>query len=120
MSLVHQVENNKETQEFLKSNGEKFQGDCLTVMRLLFSGIRLTAQDVVVKYRLHDRRLRECYTARPDLIKKEWKLNSEGKREYVEYFIPKFQPPKKSDLQSWMDNFQNEKPNISFVQSKLF
>ena len=118
--LVHQHENNPDTQEFLKSNGEKFQGDCLTAMRLMFSGIRLTSQDCWVKYGINDRRLRDCHNARPDTVKKEWKLNEQGKRMYVEYFIEKFQPPTKADLQKWFSDFQEQKGEGKLIQIPLF
>ena len=98
MSLLHERENDASTEEFFKSNGEKFQGDNLTAMRLMSSGIRMTSQDCWVKYGIHDRRLRDCHNARPDMVKKEWKLNDEGKRMYMEYFIPKFKPPTKKEL----------------------
>jgi hypothetical protein len=101
MQILHESENNSESQEHLNQNGKKFHGDCLTVMRLLYSGIRLSAQDVVVKYGLHDRRLRDCYAARPDVIKKEWVLKPNGRRDYVVYFIDVVKRPVKSDLQKW-------------------
>jgi hypothetical protein len=107
MSLVHQYENDKHTQSFLKENGEKFQGDAEIIMKLLYAGHRLTAMEVVEKYHIHDRRLRDVIKSCPNTVKKEWKLNEKGKRMYVEYFIPKFQPPTKKELQEWFSKYQS-------------
>ena len=96
--MIHERENNADTESFLKSNGKKFQGDCLTVMRLLYSGARLSSKDCWEKYGLHDRRLRNCFQARPDVVKREWKLNGEGKRMYVEYYIQIPKHPTKKEL----------------------
>ena len=120
--MIHEKENNQDTESFLKSNGKKFQGDCLTVMKLLYSGKRLSGHELQVTYGLHDRRLRDCFNARPDIVKREWVLNDAGKRMYVEYFIPKFSPPTKSELQKWFTDFQNETSRIAtiFQQTSLF
>ena len=90
--MLHQRENNQDTETFLKSNGKKFQGDCVTAMKLMYEGVRLNGDTCKQLYNLHDRRLRNCYEARPDIVKREWKLNHKGKRMYVEYFI--LIPPK--------------------------
>jgi hypothetical protein len=118
--LLHEVENNPDTESFLKENGDKFQGDCLTIMRLLFAGYKLSAKDVVVKWGLHDRRLRDVIKARPDIVKKEWVMKPNGKRDYVVYFIEKFQPPTKSDLQKWFSDLQQEKGEAKLIQMPLF
>lgn len=108
--MLHEYENSQDTQEFLKSNGKKFQGDCLTAMRLMFSGIIMTSQDCWEKYKIHDRRLRNCYAARPDIVKKRWVMKANGTRSHVEYWIDKFQPPTKAELQEWFSEHQNEQP----------
>jgi len=119
-ALLHTRETSSETESFLKENGDKFQGDCLTIMRLLFAGYKLSAKDVVVKWGLHDRRLRDVIKARPDIVKKEWIYKPNGKRDYVVYFIEKFQPPTKSDLQKWWNEFQEQKPEAKLIQMPLF
>jgi len=96
--MIHEIENSDETQAHLNENFDKFKGDLKIVFQLLFSGARLTAMDLVEKYHIHDRRLRDAIKARPDMVKKEWKLNGEGKRMYVEYFIKPFKPPTKKQL----------------------
>ena len=108
--MIHSKENNQDTESFLKSNGKKFQGDCLTVMKLLYSGLRLNAQLLVEKYHLHDRRLRNCREARPDIVKSGWVHDANGKRLYVEYWVDVPKPVTKKELQQWWDEFQNEQP----------
>jgi hypothetical protein len=128
MNILHEHENNQDTESFLKSNGKKFQGDCLTVMKLLYSGKRLSGHELQVTYGLHDRRLRDCYNARPDVVKREWVLNDAGKRMYVEYFINVPKPPTKEEVvqkwrdeaQQFWDEFQNEPLPQSFIQKSLF
>lgn len=115
-TILHQHENQKDLEEFLKENGEKFQGDCLTVMRLLFAGHRLSAKDVVKKYDMSDRRLRDCHEARPDIVKREWVLKENGKRDYVVYFIEQFKPPTKGQLQKWFSEFQEQKGEAKLIQ----
>lgn len=114
--ILHQNENNHDTESFLKSNGKKFQGDCLTAMRLMFSGVKLTSQDCWEKYKIHDRRLRNCREARPDIVKSRWVLKDNGSRSHVEYWIEQFKPPTKSELQKWFTEYQNEQP----IKTTLF
>ncbi len=118
--MIHEHESGSESQNHLNENLDKFKGDLKIVFQLLFSGIRLTAMDLVEKYHIHDRRLRDAIKARPEVVKKEWKLNEQGKRMYVEYFIPTFKPPTKSDLQVWWDAYQNEKPLTIPQQLSLY
>lgn len=116
-ALLHTRETSSETESFLKENGDKFQGDCLTAMRLMFSGIKLTSQDCWEKYKIHDRRLRNCIKERPDMVKKKWVLKPNGKRSHVEYWIDKFKPPTKSELTKWFTEvLQNEKPEAKLIQ----
>ncbi len=107
--MLHEKENNPDTEEFLKANGEKFQGDCLTAMRLMFSGIRMTSQDCWVKYGIHDRRLRNCHKERPDMVKKQWVMKANGTRSHVEYWIEKFKKPTKAEILSgWNELVQKD------------
>lgn len=119
MGLTHEIENNSDSQQHLDENLDKFSGDVKIVLQLLYSGHRLSAKDVVVKYGLHDRRLRDAIAALPNIVKKEWVLKPNGKRDYVVYYIEKQKPPTKKELQNWFSNYQNEKP-IYGSQQKLF
>lgn len=85
--MLHQRENNQDSEDFLKSNGKKFSQDCVTAMKLMYSGVKLNGDTCKQLYGFSDRRLRECFTARPDVVKKAWKKDSKGKRLYVEYWI---------------------------------
>lgn len=100
MSLLHSIENNKDTQSFLEENSGKLQSQCERVMELLYTGKRLSERDLVIDYGMNGggRRLRECKAARPNIINKEWKKDANGKRLYMEYWIdcPKIQT--KSDV----------------------
>lgn len=98
--MLHKRETSPETESFLKENDIKFKGDCLTVIKLLYSGLRLNGHDLVKKYGMDSRRLRNVIAARPDIVCKEWKLNKNGKRMYVEYFIkPILLPTKRQAIE---------------------
>lgn len=112
--MIHEHESSQDTETFLKENGQKFKGDCLTAMRLMFSGIRLNGDTCKALYGFSDRRLRNCHQA-SNMVKKEWKLNSSGKRMYVEYFIPTFKPPTKEKVRkTW-----NEQLSLSLYESQF-
>ena len=122
---IHQRESDDNTESFLQENIDKLRSDLMIIFRAMRLGRRLTGKTVVQEFNLHDRRLRDLYAEREYIkrktgweIKKEWKLNEKGKREYVEYFAvaPKIYPTK-SALQQWWDDFQNEKPQEKFYQS---
>lgn len=110
LSLLHSVENNEDTESFLKENGKKFGDDCIKAMQLMYKGVRLNGDTCKELYGFSDRRLRDCIAGRPDIVKKEWKRNSEGKRLYVEYWIEPIKPPTKTDVHEWWKNYQEEKP----------
>lgn len=101
--MLHQRENNVETESFLKQSGKKFGKDCVTALQLMYSGVRLNGDTCKHLYGFSDRRLRECHAARPDIVKKEWKRDSKGKRLYVEYFID---VPKKPTKKQVINNIQ--------------
>ncbi len=117
--MIHEHENNQDTESFLKSNGQKFKGDCVTAMKLMYQGVRLNGDTCKQLYGFHDRRLRNCHEARPDIVKKQWVLDGNGKRKYVEYWIDIPKQTTKSDLQLWWNKFQNEKPRATFYQQNL-
>lgn len=114
MGILHERENNQDTEDFLKSNGKKFVGDCLIAMKLMYQGVVLSSQDCWVKYGFHDRRLRNCRTARPDIVKSKWELKPNGSRSHVVYWIerPKVYPTK-AELNKWFSEYQNEKPPLT-------
>jgi hypothetical protein len=118
--MIHEHENNQDTESFLKSNGKKFQGDCVTAMKLMYSGVRLNGDTCKELYGFHDRRLRNCREARPDIVKSAWKLDGNGHRLYVEFWIDVPKPPTKSELQIWWDAYQNEKPLTIPQQLSLY
>lgn len=88
--MIHERENNEETESFLKENGKKFSQDCVTALKLMYSGVKLNGNTCKQLYGFHDRRLRECREARPGVVKSAWVKDSTGKRLYVEYWI---EPP---------------------------
>lgn len=116
--MTHLVENNPDSQQHLDENLDKFKGDMKIVMQLLYSGKRLSAQGLVKDYGIADRRLRDAIAVRPEVIKKEWKRDKNGKRLYVEYFIPiDFLPSKKKALevgQKLLDKMKSQTVNSLF------
>jgi hypothetical protein len=118
--ILHQHENNELSESFLKDNGKKFEGDCVKVLRLLYKGMKLTAKNVNDILDMADggRRLRDIFAARKDCHKRVRLTN--GKKEGVEYWLEIPQPPTKSDLQSWWDAYQNEKPLTIPQQLSLY
>lgn len=120
-SLLHEKENNEWSENFLKSNGEKFKADCVKVLKLLYTGIRLTGKQVNDTTGMADggRRLREIYAARKD-CKKGIRMKKEGGLEGVEYWLEIPLPPTKAKAiaegQKILDMMN--KPNA--VQQNLF
>lgn len=93
--MTHNIENNPESQAHLEENFSKFSGDCLTVLKLLYSGKKLTARQLEKDYDLDGRRLRDVYAARPDIIRRSWVLDASGKRtKWKEYWIEIITPTK--------------------------
>jgi len=115
--MLHERETTEETESFLKQNGKKFSQDCVTAMKLMYQGVRLNGETCKQLYGLHDRRLRDCLAGRPDIVKRAWVKDAEGKRKYVEYFIPKQVPPTKKEAIIWATNFLNKQKG---TQQNLF
>lgn len=84
-NLVHQRENNEDTETFLQENIGKHENACMFLLKKMMAGERLSARTVMMKYGVQDRRLRDLEIS--GKCEKSWKLNSEGKRLYVEYFV---------------------------------
>lgn len=80
--IIHQRENNSDTESFLQENIEKLTTDIMFLLKLMKMGERLTAKTVVQKYGKEPRRLRDLFIA--GRCSREWVLNEKGKRQYVE------------------------------------
>lgn len=93
--MTHLVENNDDSQRHLDENRGKFESDGEFLYRLLKMGKRFSDQEVVSKYGINGRRLRELFNEKSD-VKKQWKLNDKGKRLFVEYFVEMPIPPTKA------------------------
>jgi hypothetical protein len=93
---VHQRENSEDTESFLQENIDKFENGAMFLLNKMKRGERLSAKTVMMKYGIHDRRLRDLEIA--GKCQKEWMVNSKGKRTHVEYFIPLPHPPTKSEV----------------------
>lgn len=107
-TLVHEFENNEDTQSFLRQNGKKFSDDCVKAMRLMYQGVKLNGDTCKELYGFHDRRLRDCRQGRPDIVRSAWKKDADGKRLYVEFWISIPPPPSKRDAIIWAENFLNQ------------
>ncbi len=119
MSIIHNIENNPDSESHLEQNLEKFSGDCLTVMRLLYKGIRLTGRMLERDYDLDSRRLRDCYAARPDIVKRTWVLTPDGKRtKWKQYYIEIPMPPSKKESVEWATKVLDRMANAT--QRELF
>lgn len=84
--LLHQRENNVDSENHLKDNGEKFNNHCVEVLRLLYQGKKLNARQLETEYGYDGRRLRDVAANRKDVFKK-WINGSNGKTRYVEYWM---------------------------------
>lgn len=93
---LHQREKSENTESFLQENIEKFGGDALFLLKLMLRGERLTGKDVVQRYGIHDRRLRDLEIS--GKCEKRWVLKENGKRSHVEYFVTIPHPPTKHEV----------------------
>lgn len=94
--MIHQRENNEDSEKHLQENHDKFQSDAVFLLHQMLRGERLTAKTVVQKYGIADRRLRDLEIA--GKCRKEWVLSESGKRLYVEYFCEIPKPPTKQSV----------------------
>ena len=111
--ILHQRENNELSESFLKDNGKKFAADCVIVLKLLYSGKRLTAKDVNDLTGMADggRRLRDIYAARKDCKKAARYVDKENKTGKIgmEYWLDIPMPPTKEELNAWFREHQQER-----------
>lgn len=94
--FTHIRESTEDTERHLSENREKYESDGLYLYRLMKMGKRLTRQQVVKDYGINDRRLGEIFS--DGKCQKEWVVNENGKRLYVQYFIPIPKPITKGKL----------------------
>ncbi len=112
--IIHQRENNGDTESFLQENISKHEIGAVFLLKLMLRGERLSGKTVMQKYGIHDRRLRDLEIS--GKCQKEWKLNEQGKRLYVEYFIPRPYPITKTELIKKTEQATN---NLRVVESNL-
>lgn len=98
--LIHDMERGEDSQQHLSENKSKFESDATFLLKQMMRGDRLTAKTVVQKYSMESRRLRDLFIS--GKCEKAWKVNEQGKRLYVEYFITTPKPPsKKQTIENW-------------------
>jgi len=100
--MLHEFENNQDTESFLKQNGERLSNQCVQVMRHLYAnlGKRYTAKMINDELNIADggRRLRDLFAFRND-IKREWIKNEDGScTKGKEYWLEIPKPPTKKEL----------------------
>lgn len=118
--MLHEFENNSDSQSFLQENGKKFQEGCITAMKLMYQGVRLNGNTCKELYGFHDRRLRNCRQGRPDIVKSAWKKDANGKRLYVEYWIDVPLPPSKQKAIAWATQILDKLKGGNLEQQNLF
>jgi len=106
--FTHIRENNDDTERHLSENREKFETDCVFLLKLMLRGERLTRKEVVQKYEINDRRLGNLFES--GKCKREWMYkdlpNGKKKRTHVEYFC---EIPKLLTKQQLIDNWDKLK-----------
>lgn len=120
---IHQRESSPETENHLRDNGEKFNAQCVAVLRILYRGGRYTGKQIndITGFACGDRRLRDLFQSRKD-IRREWVYSEDGKRtKWKEYFLDIPPKPTKQSLEQWWLSYLQENPNEkTLVQSSMF
>lgn len=119
---IHEHESNID-ESFLLEKRKDFESDAKFLLDLLYRGWRLNGRQVEM-WGINSRRLRELVISHKE-IKKEWKLNSEGKREVMEYFLSIPQLPTKKQLTEKVHESNSKTPVIAinrneYIQKDLF
>ena len=99
-TLLHDRESCSDTEQHLKDNGEKFNRQCVMVLKLLYSGRRYTGKQVneILDIACGDRRLRNLFAARKD-VRREWVYTSDGKKtRWKEYWLEGITQPTKHEV----------------------
>lgn len=117
--LVHLRENSPELESFLNEHRVKFHGHCLLALKLMYSGVRLTDAKAISEYGISGRRLRELYNELPNVVKKAWVKDANGKRKYVEYFVEQPITPTKAKAIEWATGFLDKFNKGNFKQGAL-
>lgn len=114
---IHQHESNIDESFLLEKRGD-FESDSRFLLHLLYRGCRLSGRQVEM-WGINSRRLRELIVSHKD-VKKGWKLDENGKRVVMEYWMDAVKPPTKSDVRYWWDDFKNgETDGKTYVQQQL-
>ena len=120
--LLHQVENNEDSQQHLDSHKEKFLSDCRIALRELYTGQRITGKYLKDKYGEADwtRRLREVFLARKD-VKRDWVRTADGKTtNYKEFWMEIPMQPTKQECLDWAHNYLEAMKSKGTSQANLF
>lgn len=96
--MIHQHENNQDTEQHLHENADKLEADGIFLWKQMQRGEVMTRQSVLKKYDIDGRRLGELCEA--GKCQKRWALKPNGKRSHVEYFVNIPKPPTKKEIMS--------------------
>lgn len=118
--ILHDRENNPISEMFLKSNGKKFNKDCIIVLKILYSGGRYTGKEIndMTNMAAGDRRLRDIYAARKD-CKKAPRMKKTGGLEGMEYWLEIPATPTKAASIEWATNLLEKIKNGVYTQGRL-
>jgi len=80
-NVLHERENNSESEKHLKANKYHFTGQVAVVLSLLQKGVVLTVYNALTQYRIGDlrRRIKDIKDAGVD-VSEDWVYDAEGKR----------------------------------------
>lgn len=99
MSLLHERESRDDLELHLKQNGKKFSDQCVTLMREMYKGRKLTHAIAYEEFRCDTRRLRDCRQHRPDIVRSRWETDKDGKTKYMIFWIEVIHPTKKAAIE---------------------
>lgn len=94
--LIHERENNADTESFLMEKRNELQHDAKFLLYLLYQGRRLNGKQVE-QWGINSRRLRELIVSHKEM-KREWKRDENGKRIVMEYWLDIPRPATKTQL----------------------
>lgn len=111
---LHDRENNDESENHLKDNGEKFSRHCIFVLGLLYRGAKITARQLERDYNVDGRRLRDIFANRKE-CRRAWRKGEDGKTQEMEYWLEIPTPTKEKSQSYWNGYFNN-----ILTQPKMF
>ena len=86
--FIHAVENNRESQDHLNENREKFSNQCRKVLALLQDGVKLTTENAVTfGIRSLPRRILDLKRCNGIIVPSKWVTDQSGKRLYKEWSL---------------------------------